>query len=173
MPDMISSEPIAPRPRPIAAPAKIAVPAVSPRSPRAVAQASPQQLRLLADEYRASAHHLLNLGRRRQPLSWAPCRLTAIHAVELYLSAFLIHRGHTSSDVRGLQHDLGARCDLAVAGGLKLRKLTAAHLHTLAGNKEYLVSRYAPDMAANVTQINRLMATLDEVGTKTAAALAD
>jgi hypothetical protein len=59
--------------------------------------ATADQLRLLADEFREAADLLLERqGRRRAPLSRAPFRLSAIHAIELYLNAFLMHRGHAA-----------------------------------------------------------------------------
>jgi hypothetical protein len=96
--------------------------------------------------------------------------LTAIHAVELYLNAFLLRHGHSPSQVRKLQHDLLARAELAIAGGLTLRKRTAEHLRSLSAGREYLVSRYAPELAETMSQINRLAATLDEVANKVSKA---
>jgi hypothetical protein len=131
--------------------------------------ATPQDIRRLAAEYQKAAHHLLELGRRGDPLSHLPCRLSAIHAIELYLSALLLYNGHKASRVRGLQHDLAARADLAITSGLKLRKRTIAHLQTMTGNREYLVTRYGPEMTDIVSQINRLTATLEEVAAKVTA----
>ena len=115
---------------------------------------------------------LLQLGRRGDPLSRAPCRLSAIHAIELYLNALLLFRGQETSRIRGLQHDLAARTEMAIANGLQLRKRTAEHLSAMAGNREYLVTRYGPEMTATISQINRLTATLDEVANKVSAMMA-
>ncbi len=52
-----------------------------------------------------------------------------------------------------------------------LRKLTAAHLQTLSANREYLITRYGPELAASASQINRLTATLDEVAKKVTVSL--
>lgn len=112
---------------------------------------------------------LLQLARQGDPLSRAPFRLSAIHAIELYLNALLLAGGHDQVRIRGLRHDLAARIDLAVAGGLQLRKRTAAHLRTMTGNREYLVTRYGPEMTATISQVNRLTATLDELADKVAA----
>jgi hypothetical protein len=68
-----------------------------------------------------------------------------------------------------LQHDLAARIDLATTSGLRLRKRTIAHLHTITDNREYLVTRYGPEMTATVSQIKRLTATLEEVAAKVTA----
>lgn len=70
-----------------------------------------------------------------------------------------------------MHHNLAARTELAIAYGLRLRKLTAAHLSAMDGNREYLVTRYGPEMAATVSQINRLTATLEEVASKVTAAI--
>lgn len=98
--------------------------------------------------------------------------MSAIHAIELYLNALLLFRGQETSRIRGLQHDLAARTEMAIANGLQLRKRTAAHLSAMAGNREYLVTRYGPEMTATISQINRLTATLDEVANKVAAMMA-
>ena len=123
----------------------------------------------LADEYHRAAVLLATLGRRGQPISRAPYRFAAIHALELYLSALLIHLGHMPSTVRGLQHDLAARADRALGGGLSLRKRTDAHLRAMAAVREYQVSRYDPQVGATLSQVNRLAATLEEVATKARA----
>ncbi len=128
--------------------------------------ATPAQVQALADEYRKASMILLGLGRRGAPLTRAPFRLTAIHAVELYLNSFLLRRGHSPAQIRGLQHDLWARAKLALAAGLNLRKRTAEHLRSLSEGREYLASRYGPELAATMSQINRLVATLDEVANK-------
>jgi hypothetical protein len=56
-------------------------------------EATPHQVRQLADEYRQAAHHLLENQRKGQPLSQAPFRLSAIQAIELYMNALLLHWG--------------------------------------------------------------------------------
>ncbi len=128
--------------------------------------ATPGQIRLLADEYRKAAHLLQQLGRGGEPLSRAPFRLSAIHAIELYLNALLLHRGYAPSKIRRMQHNLAERTGLAIAGGLRLRSRTAAHLNALAENREYLVTRYGPELNGPTSQINRLEATLEEVAKK-------
>jgi hypothetical protein len=128
--------------------------------------ASPRQVYELAEEYRKAAHHVLLLGRPRKPLTRAPFRLSAIHAIELYLSALLLQRGCAPEQIRGMQHDLMARAKLAVMEGLRLRKRTIDHLQSLSQNREYLVIRYAPELVGTTSQINQLTATLDEVAKK-------
>ena len=128
--------------------------------------ASVQQLLSLANEYRVAAHTLRSQGLKGEPLSWAPCRLAAIHAIELYFNALLLHKGLSPAELRAHRHCLVQRTRLAQEHGLQLRVKTARHLQDISGNREYLVTRYGPEMTATMSQINRLMATLDEVSGK-------
>ena len=128
--------------------------------------ASVEQMLLLANEYKESAQLLLPRGRHGVPQSRAPYRLVAIHAIELYLNALLLHAGTTPSAIRGLQHNLALRTDKAIERGLGLRARTAAHLRALTASREYLVSRYDAEMTSTSSQINRLTATLEEVAKK-------
>jgi len=122
----------------------------------------------LADEYCRAAQTLLECGRKGKPLSRAPFRLCAVHAIELYLNALLLHRGDKPEQIRGRKHDLAERTRLALESGLKLRERTADHLIKMTETREYLVSRYAPEMSSTLSEINRLEATLNEVGRKVA-----
>ena len=128
-------------------------------------RATAEQVLQLAREYRQAAEKLIECGRRRQPLSLAPLRMVAIHAIELYLNALLLAAGRPAGQVRGLHHDLGRRSELAIEFGLPLRKRTVAHLGTLSETREYLLTRYDPEASA-ASQVNRLMATLAEVSEK-------
>jgi hypothetical protein len=129
--------------------------------------ATPQQLLALADEYRLAAGELQHLHRKGAPLSLAPFRLVAIHAVELYLSAVLLAHGRQPSEIRALGHDLPTRAEFAQGVGLKLRKRTLEHLRSLCANREYLVSRYSHPPQGAASQVNQLLATLNEVASKT------
>jgi len=131
----------------------------------------PGELATPADQYRQAAQLLIQLGRRGKPLSRAPFRLAAIHAIELYLNALLLRSGLEPNAVRGLQHDLAKRAILAADAGLKLRMRTANHLSTLQQSREYLVARYGPELTGKVSQVNRLEATLEEVAKKVTALL--
>ncbi|CDX60452.1 conserved hypothetical protein [Mesorhizobium plurifarium] len=131
--------------------------------------ASAQQVHELAEEYRKGANLLLQLGRPGKALTRAPFRLAAIHAIELYLTALLLHRGHNPNQIRKMHHDLSARTEHTLAAGLRLRAKTAKHLQSLSQNREYLVTRYGPELAATASQINRLTATLEEVAAKVTA----
>lgn len=135
-------------------------------------RATASDIRRLAEEYRRAAHRAAGDLRRGEPLSGAPLRLLALHAVELDLSAFLVLHGRTWAEVRRMGHDLAPRLEAATAAGLVLRHRTAAHVVTVAREREYLVARYGPDCLGNVSQVNRLLATLDEVGLKVSRAFA-
>ncbi|OWK19873.1 hypothetical protein AJ88_38210 [Mesorhizobium amorphae CCBAU 01583] len=74
--------------------------------------------------------------------------------------------GHNPNQIRKMQHDLAARTKHALEAGLRLRAKTATHLQSLSQNREYLVTRYGPELAATTSQINRLTATLEEVAAK-------
>jgi hypothetical protein len=128
--------------------------------------ATANDVRLLADHYRKAAHLLQQMGKPGDPLSRAPFRLAAIHAIELYLNALLLHRGIDPRRIRAMQHDLAQRTQMAASNGLHLRVRTAAHLWTVAEQREYLATRYGPELAGTASQVNRLAATLEEVGRK-------
>lgn len=128
-------------------------------------RATAEQVVQLASEYRQAAEKLMECGRRGQPLSRAPFRMVAIHAIELYLNALLLAAGRPAEKVRGLHHDLGVRTELALGEGLQLRKRTVQHLQTLSETREYLLTRYDPAASA-ASELNRLVATLTEVSEK-------
>ena len=132
-------------------------------------EAGPEDILALAEEYRRAAAALLALGRKGDPISRAPARLCAIHASELYLNAFLLRAGETPAGIRGLRHDLRARTEACRARGLTLRQRTVAHLYRLTDGREYLVTRYGPELCLSLSQINRMVATLEEVARKAAA----
>ncbi|MEL7258764.1 MAG: hypothetical protein AAFN80_13105 [Pseudomonadota bacterium] len=118
----------------------------------------------LAGAYYAAAANLLRNAEKKAPLSYAPARLCSIHSIELYLNAFLRHQGTSPEEIRGRRHNLA---DPGFVATLKLRKKTAIHLTTMTERREYLISRYAPELASQHTELNRLTATLDEVMNKT------
>ena len=65
-----------------------------------------------------------------------------------------------------MHHSFAKRTERAVASGLALRKRTEAHLTAIEGSREYLVTRYGPEMSGTDSQINRLTASLEEVAAK-------
>lgn len=130
--------------------------------------ADARMLRSLACAYADAARGSAASIRCRCPVSVAPTRLLAIQAIELHLSAFLVSRGWLPCGVRRLGHDVARRAALAAGEGLVLRRRTVAHIEALSRDREYLVARYGPERLAAASEINRLLATLDEVGRKTA-----
>ncbi|WEJ57456.1 hypothetical protein [Devosia sp. FJ2-5-3] len=64
-----------------------------------------------------------------------------------------------------MQHNLAARLALLDKYKLVLKVKTRTHLSDISANREYLVSRYAPD-ATMLSQLNRLQATLAEIEAK-------
>lgn len=117
----------------------------------------------LAAQYREAA---VKLGGTSTKPAHLPVRLLALHSVELYLDALLLAQGVDHKTIRGFQHDLGERSRVAIDTGLVLRKRTAAHLAALSSTTEYDAVRYGPRQASKFSQVNRVMATLDEVSQK-------
>ena len=116
--------------------------------------AKPKDICRLADEYRKADYLLLTSGRRGNPLSRAPYRLSAVQARP------------SAAPFESARLDLASRAELAIAGGVQLRNRTTAHLNAMTENREYLVTRYSPEMTMSASQINRLTATLEEVAIK-------
>jgi hypothetical protein len=135
------------------------------------ADAGIEEVIRLAHHYRRAANDLLRLAGEKGRARVAPCRLCAVHAIELYLNAFLLKLGHPPERIRDSRHDLAVRAALANAGGLGLRRRTAIHLAAMTQDREYLVLRYDPGMA-ELSPLNRLWATLDEIARKVTRAVA-
>lgn len=117
----------------------------------------------LATQYQDATN---KLGESSSKPSQIPLRLLAIHAMELYLNAFLLAKGVDPATIRNLGHDLGLRTRMASDAGLVLRKQTVAHLARLSESNEYRLIRYAPELISALSQLNRVMATLDELSRK-------
>nr|WP_234913890.1 hypothetical protein [Rhizobium rhizogenes]QCO89361.1 hypothetical protein pC5.7d_644 [Rhizobium rhizogenes] len=122
----------------------------------------------LAKQYQDAAN---KLGESSSKSNQAPRRLLALHAIELYLNAFLIAKGVTPATIGGFQHDFGERARRASEAGLVLRKRTVAHLAALSASNEYHAISYAPELTAALSQVNRVMATVDELSRKVRKAL--
>lgn len=114
----------------------------------------------LAKQYQDAASKLGEGSSKSNP---APRRLLALHAMELYLNAFLLAKGVDPAMIRGFRHDLGERTRIASEVGLVLRKRTVAHLTTLSASNEYQIIMYAPELTSTLSQVNRVMATVDEL----------
>ena len=120
----------------------------------------------LAGEFAQASKALRKLGRMRQAQSHAPFRFAALHAIELYLAAYLRLHGLDNAELRSTGHRFCTKAELAREHGLQLRKKTHAHLVELSGNREYQAVRYDTAMLPRLTQINRLEATRDELAAK-------
>lgn len=130
---------------------------------------TPQEMLRLADEYAAAANKLEQQRSKRQPFAEAPFRLAAIHAVELYLTAVLLAKGHDAKQVGKLRHDLCGR--LKRAGDLSLRRRTISHLSALTECDEYRATRYQPQNLTSPTPLTSMKATLNDVQAKAQNAL--
>ncbi|KAA1184873.1 hypothetical protein FP026_03385 [Rhizobium tropici] len=122
----------------------------------------------LATQYQDAAR---KLGEGSSKLNPASQRLLALHAMELYLNAFLLAKGVDPTTICGFRHDLDQRTRIASEAGLVLRKRTLAHLATLSADNEYHIIRYAGEHASTLSQLNRVMATVDELSRKVRKAL--
>nr|WP_234914425.1 hypothetical protein [Rhizobium rhizogenes]QCL09444.1 hypothetical protein pC5.7c_577 [Rhizobium rhizogenes]QCL09612.1 hypothetical protein pC5.8a_120 [Rhizobium rhizogenes] len=122
----------------------------------------------LAQQYQDAAS---KLGEGSSKPNQAPRRLLALHTMELYLNAFLLAKGVDPTTIRGFRHDLGERTRLASDAGLILRKRSVAHLATLSSRNEYDAISYAPELMSTLSQMNRLMATVDELSRRVRKAL--
>jgi len=136
------------------------------KQPEKATPPTPQELAKLARSFSEATDKLLGLCKKGQPLTHAPYRFAAIHAIELYLTAYLQLNNHEPKKIRGLQHDLAKRTDHATKAGLKLRKRTIAHLRELTSTREYVETRYHPTTLKNLTQPNAIIATLKDVEDK-------
>ena len=128
--------------------------------------ASSDEMLRFAETYHRSALRLLEEARGGDAIARAPGRFCALHAIELYLDAYLRSLGESPCRLRAHGHDLRMRAALAMDQGLALRAKTRLHLIQLTIDREYLVLRYGPDRAASVSEVNRLTATLAEIGRK-------
>lgn len=140
--------------------------APSEKQPEEATSPTPRELASLASSFSEATYKLLDLCRKGEPLTHAPYRFAAIHAIELYLTAYLQLNNHEPQKIRKLQHNLEGRTTRAIEAGLKLRARTIAHLRELTSTREYVETRYQPTALKKLTQPNRLIATLREVEDK-------
>ncbi|NTH22996.1 hypothetical protein G6L73_31580 [Agrobacterium rhizogenes] len=122
----------------------------------------------LAKQYQDAAG---KLGEGSSKSNQAPRRLLALHAMELYLDAFLLAKGVNTATIGGFRHDLRELTRIASEAGLVLRKRTVAHLETLSASNEYDVVSYAQELISTLSQVSRIMATVDELSRKVRKAL--
>lgn len=132
---------------------------------------SPKELVELAQSYVAASEAYLALNKKTSSLAQAPYRFNAIHAIELYLTAYLQLNKHEPQEIRDLQHDLKERTQRATKAGLILRKRTIRHLGKLTSSREYVETRYHPAALKKLSQPTQLLATLTEVREKVEKAM--
>ena len=121
-----------------------------------------ERLLLLAQTFHEAAGQLLAGGRA----VGAPGRVCAIHAIELYLSAFLAQGGMAEADIRRMGHDLASREAAVTQRGLRFKQRTAAHLAAMTREREYVALRYRRIRADALAPESRMLATLNEVSQK-------
>lgn len=107
----------------------------------------------LADAYKEAAHVLFLLNEGEKWPASAPFRLTALHSIELYLSAFLRGSGSAPEEIRSAQHDFGKLAKLVREAKLHLQNRTIEHLDAVAAGREYLLSRYDPKFSATMSPL--------------------
>ncbi len=127
---------------------------------------SPQELAELARSYAEASRAYLETHKSSRSISQAPYRFAAIHAIELYLTAYLQLNRHEPKEIRDLQHDLEQRTARAIKAGLILRKRTVTHLGKLTITREYVETRYHPAAMPKLSQPAQLLATLNDVQQK-------
>jgi hypothetical protein len=136
---------------------------------------TPQELVQLAQSYFEASEKFLRPCKKadkkakkspHQTLAHAPYRFNAIHAIELYLSAYLQLNKHEPQEIRDLQDNLEERTTRATKAGLVLRKRTISHLGKLTSTREYVETRYHPAALKKLSQPTQLLATLNDVRQK-------
>ncbi|QNN65522.1 hypothetical protein H9L12_02685 [Sphingomonas rhizophila] len=131
--------------------------------------ATAEEVLALARVYHLAAETLRSNAKGGGRLSFAPFRFVTIHAVELYLNAYLMKSGLTVTYVRGLQHNLNERTRKALSAGLVLKGKTIEHLAKMTKSREYLFARYEPDAFDGASEITQLQSTLNNVAKKVEA----
>lgn len=137
-----------------------------------VPPSSHRELIELAASYAEAAEKLKELWKKGVPLSQAPFRFVAIHAIELYLNAYLETNDHDPKEIRGLQHDLQKKTNCAMADGLKLKLRTVKYLGKLTANADYTCARYKPASLKQPAPPSQLLAAMNDVKDKVAMAVA-
>jgi HEPN domain-containing protein len=94
---------------------------------------------------------------------YAPWRLLALHAIELYLSAAMLRHDHDMAVVRSSSHDLEKKLNLLLKDGMRFSEKTCHVLRLVSQDRHYVRARYAPDMVKEMMPITRLNAALSDV----------
>ncbi len=135
----------------------------SPATAQADTEATPQDVLAVAGSYAEAADHLFAQHRTAKPDLNMPARLCALHAVELYLHAFLRFRGASAKQIRARSHSLWHEEFNKV---LDLDPKTRQHLQDLSSERVYVSVRYPIDHVSRPCPINRMERTLEAVREK-------
>jgi len=146
-------------------------PTITPRTSE-LPPTTPKELVELAQSFVAASETYLTLHKKTKSVAQAPYRFNAIHAIELYLTAYLQLNKHEPGEIRDLQHNLKERTARATKAGLVLRKRTISHLGKMTSTREYVETRYHPAALKKLSQPTQLLATLKEVREKVEKAVA-
>ena len=107
---------------------------------------------------------------RKSAEDQAPARLCALHAIELYVAAFLSYQGTSAVQIRARNHNV---YDATMCAKLELKPKAAQHLEAIGDRREYLMARYDARGTGDQSQINRLKARLIELTEKVRKHIAD
>jgi hypothetical protein len=127
---------------------------------------SPGQMLALAHEYKRIAQSLDKLEIKSRPIALAPFRFAAIHAIELYINAYLLFRGVEARELRKINHDLVRRQIWAHELGLVLRSKTIERIGQIMLNREYLSARYSVCHVKNGLDFTQLEMVMSELAKK-------
>jgi len=124
--------------------------------------ASPADLIRLADQFGKAADKALRSVKRGDDESRGAFRVSALRAIDLALSAALIHNGHSRYAVRAMQTNLHRRAILVATYHIVLDGQSLKHLYTLNHDRPYHRSRYDQQVGGN-ENTDALAATLRDV----------
>jgi hypothetical protein len=125
--------------------------------------AKPQEMLDLAKSYADAAEHLFAEHRASKMSLQKPARLCALHAIELYLHAFLTFRGATDKQMKDRHHALWHE---EFSDRLGLDAKTQQHLKDLTTEKAYLAVRYGCEPPHTMCAETRMKRTLELIREK-------
>lgn len=134
--------------------------------PRPGDNATPQDVLVLANQYRSAFENLRRPKGAAAKALIAPAHLCAIHAIELYLHALLRQEGTPYPALRDHHHKLADMVTYECVAELNLRTKTIQHLKTMTDSREYVVVRYAPEMKHKRSNPTQVEATLKDIADK-------
>jgi len=120
----------------------------------------------LANEYAKCANALNGLRKQNRRLQSAPHRFAALHAIDLYLNACLIHLGKGLKHTKSLQHNFYVKFELLELEGFVLKQRFKTYLKLLTDSGEYTQTRYSFHTVSDELSIPQLQALLREIAKK-------